>query len=118
MITKQTFSQYIQESKRQLQNAIANTPVTVIEYEVRKYCSLPLGENVVEHQTVSLKPKQRIVVQWKYENAIVPTLDFVKIAGTDVIDETEEQFVSLSSQKFKKWLERNTTEGINYGHKI
>lgn len=114
---KLTFKQYL-ESKKQLHKAIENTPVTIVEYEVCKYCSIVIGETKEESSIVGLRPKQKIIVQWRYDNINNPTPDYVRIVGTTMLDESEEQITYWSGQKLQKWLSRHTREGQNHGNKI
>lgn len=116
MNVKQTFKQYL-EGKEQLRRAVENVPTTIIEYEVRKYCTLVLGENADESTVVQLKPKQKISVKWIYENPLSPTPEYVKIED-GVLTESDEQPVFWSTEKLQKWLIRHTREGVKYGHKI
>jgi hypothetical protein len=113
---KQTFKQYL-EGKEQLRRAIENTPTTITEYEVRKYCTLVVGECSEESVIVQLKPKQKITVKWIYENPVSPTPDYVKFE-TDILTESDQYNVFWSSEKFQKWLIRHTREGVKYGHKV
>lgn len=114
---KLTFKQYL-ESKEQLHKAIANTPITIIEYEVCKYCSIAVGETKDDHQIVGLRPRQKIIVQWRYDNPDNPTPDYIKVIGPNLLEDYEEQQTYWSGQKLQKWLLRHTTEGQNHGNKI
>lgn len=106
---KLTFKQYL-ESKEQLRRAIANTPVTVVEYCVKKYCSLPVGETEEDKQIIGLKPKHRVIVEWKYEDVHNPTPVSIKFIGLQSIDEFEQYSTFWTSQKLNKWLVRHTDE--------
>jgi hypothetical protein len=113
---KQTFKQYL-ESKEQLMRAIENVPVTIVEYEVRKYCTIVVGEDVDSSTVIQLKPKQKIIVKWIYENPLSPSVDHVKIDTGNMLTE-DEHSIFWSSEKLQKWLIRHTREGVNYGHKV
>lgn len=104
-----SFKQYL-ESKLQLRAAIDQTPVSVKQYEVRKYCSIALGETKEESKVFGLKPKQKIVVEWRYDNIEDPTIVHIKFAGVQTLIEGEEHDTFWTSSKFKKWLARHTRE--------
>jgi hypothetical protein len=114
---KLTFKQYV-ESRNQLLKAIENVPVTIIEYEVRKYCTLTLGECAEESVVFNLKPKQKLQVRWMCQNPLLPIPESIKVLNTDVLVEAEEHPTFWNSDKLQKWLIRHTHEGVNYGHKI
>lgn len=114
---KLTFKQYL-ESKEQLLKAIENTPVAVVEYEVKKYCSLALGETEDEKRLVGLKPKQSIIVEWRYASVTNPTPESVRLKGIQEIDEDEKHSTFWSGAKFSKWLARHAKQGEQNGHKV
>lgn len=114
---KLTFKQYM-DSRDQLLKAIDNVPVTVMEYEVRKYCTLAVGDDPDDPINIQLKPKQRLHIRWQCQNPLMPIPEGVKIIASDVISETEEHEIFWSSDKLQKWLIRHTHEGINNGHKL
>lgn len=107
---KLTFKQYL-DSKDQLLRAIENIPVTIVEYEVKKYCSLTLGESEDVKTVVGLKPKQKVVVEWHYIDANNPTPDYVRIVGNKEADEEERHDIFWSGAKLSKWLSRHTLRG-------
>lgn len=103
-----SFKQYL-ESKKQLREAIEQTPVTVIEYEVKKYCSLCIGETKQESRTVGLKPKQQIIIEWRYDQLDDPTPTYIKFNNIKAVDLDEEQHPTYwSGKKLQKWLIRHT----------
>ena len=104
---KLTFKQYL-DSKSQLLKAIENTPVSIVEYEVSNYFTLMLGESDELKTTVSLKPKQRVIVEWHYNNINNPTPESIRLVGVKDIDEDEKHDVFWSSTKLTKWLTRHT----------
>lgn len=104
---KLTFKQYL-DSKDQLLKAIDNTPISIVEYEVQKYCSLTLGENEDAKVVYNLKPKHNIVVEWHYDNVTNPTPDHVRLIGLKETDEDEQHDVFWTSAKLTKWLARHT----------
>lgn len=111
-----TFKQYL-DSKEQLLKAIENTPKAVYEYEVKKYCSLTLGETEEEKRLVGLKPKNRVVVEWRYDSIVDPTPETIRILGPKEIDEDEKFATFWSGSKLAKWLSRHAKQGENNGHK-
>lgn len=109
-----TFKQYL-DSKQQLRQAIENTPVSIVEYEVRKYCSIAVGEAKEDSTLVGLKPKQKVVVEWRYDSMEDPTIVHIKFKDVKQLDEDEEHQMFWTSAKLKKWLARHTKEGQNHG---
>lgn len=104
---KLTFKQYL-DSKDQLLKAIENTPVSIVEYEVKKYCSLTLGEDEDNKVVVGLKPKQKVIVEWHYDNILNPTPNHVRLVGVKDADADEKHDVFWSGTKLTKWLSRHT----------
>lgn len=117
IMDKLTFKQYL-ESKDQLKKAISNTPISIIEYEAYKYCSLSIGETEDEKQSVGIRPKNKILVEWRYDNLDAPTPTAISFEGVKGIDCDEKYATFWSGTKLQKWLSRHTKEGINNGHKI
>lgn len=109
MSNKVTFKQYL-ESKNQLFEAIQKTPIQTNEYKVTKYCKLPIGESKSEKEIVALKPKQSIIVEWKYDDIDNPTILGVKFSGVSAIDESVEHKALWSGHRLQQWLFRNTIE--------
>lgn len=106
---KLTFKQYL-DSKEQLLKAIENTPVSVVEYEVKKYCSLTVGESEDDKSLVGLKPKQKIIIEWRYVSVDNPTPESIKFIGVKDADEDEEYCTFWSGNKLQKWLTRHATK--------
>lgn len=104
-----SFKEYL-DSKRQLRAAIDQTPVSVKRYEVRKYCSIALGETKEDAKLIALKPKQKIVVEWRYDKLENPTVVHVKFIGVQTLNEGEEYQMFWTSSKFNKWLVRHARE--------
>lgn len=107
MMEKLTFKQYL-DSKDQLLKAIENTPVSIVEYEVKKYCSLTIGEDEESKVIVGLKPKQKVIVEWHYTSVDNPTPEYVRLVGLKETDEAEKHDVFWSGVKLTKWLSRHT----------
>ncbi len=114
---KLTFKQYL-DSKEQLLKAIENTPISVVEYEIRKYCNMTIGENETEKELISLKPRNNIIVEWRYDDINNPTPIAVKFKGLKTLDEGEQFPMFWSSSKLQKWLLRHAHQGVNHGHRI
>jgi hypothetical protein len=112
-----TFKQYL-DSKHQLLKAIENTPVAVVEYEVKKYCSLTVGETEEEKTLIGLKPKNKVIVEWRYDSLQDPTPESVRLTGPKEIDEHEKFATFWSGSKLRKWLTRHAKQGENNGTKI
>lgn len=108
---KLTFKQYL-ESKEKLREAVRNTPQRVAEYHVRKYCKLVVGESKEDKEYISLKPKHKILVEWLYADIDNPTIIGIKFDGVKNVDSDEEYDTFWSSERFQKWLLRNTREEI------
>lgn len=109
---KLTFKQYL-DSKEQLRKAITNTPVSVMEYQIKKYCSLPIGETEEDKTLVVLKPKQMVIVEWKYDNIDNPSIESIRFEGVSTIEEDIEHTTYWNSVKMKKWLMRYANAGTN-----
>lgn len=98
------------ESKAQLLDALQRDPIHRATYEVTKYCKIPVGESKETKQYIPLKPKQTIVVEWKYDNTdleITPTplsIDFTFMAENSAHD------VFQTGEKLRKWLTTNAFE--------
>ena len=107
IMNKPTFKQYL-ESKEQLRQAVTLVPIAISEYEVVHYCSLFLGEYEEDKISVSLKPKQKIIVEWQYDSPDTPTPLSIKLSGVDSIDEQEEHQTFWTNVKIQKWLRRHT----------
>lgn len=101
------------DSKRQLIEAIKLTPTTLIEYEIRKYCTLSVGSDADDSQTIALKPKQVLTVEWVYHNPSNPTPAKITLSDKDTLIE---QDMHWSNEKLTKWLMRHAKEGKNLGH--
>lgn len=103
-----SFKQYL-ESKTQLVEAVNSIPKTTKVYNVKKYCSLPIGEREEEKKIIPLKPNQKIIVEWIYNDIDNPEVLNVKFnTATELDDEPQEIF--WPSKKLQKWLMRYTTQ--------
>jgi len=99
-----SFKQFL-DSKEQLLKAINNPPVNVLEYEIRKYCTLYVGDSQETKELISLKPKNKIIIEWLYEDLNDPQPINIQFEGLDYSDE----YVTFwSGTKLNKWLSRHT----------
>lgn len=106
---KLTFKQYL-ESKEQLLKAIENTPISIVEYEVKKYCNILTGESEIDKELVGLKPKNTLVVEWRYDDLYNPTPMSIKFKGVKNLDDSEQFPVFWSGKKLSTWLTRHTNK--------
>lgn len=108
---KLTFKEYM-ESKQQLISAIESCPERTAVYKIRKYCKLPIGEGKEDNQSVVLKPKQKLIVKWKYFKE-TPDATSIQVAdpGNPLAEDEVKTF--WKSERLIKWLSRNTNEEIN-----
>jgi hypothetical protein len=101
-----TFKEYL-ASKERLYEAIKQTPVRVVEYNVQTYCKLPVGPNKEEKEYLSLKPKQVLIVEWLYTDFNNPSPTHVMLK-----DSTHTSSTYWSGKKLEKWLMKNTKERV------
>lgn len=106
MIKHLTFKEYV-ESKQQLIAAVANVPVSIIEYEVYKYCNLTIGDSEDDKMLVALKPKHKVIVEWSYANPLTPVMESMHVEGAG-LDPDADLTTFWSSTKLQKWLIRHT----------
>ena len=104
---KLTFKQYM-ESKARLREAIAETPVAASTYVVKKYCKIRVGETRDMRREVALKPRQRVIVEWRYDDIKDPQPESI------VFDDQspEEHGVYWTGAKLTDWLSKNAVEEI------
>lgn len=112
----QSFKQYI-EGKRQLLQAVENTPTAVLEYEVKKYCSLTVGETEDDKELIGLKPRHKLVVEWRYDDPSAPTPEAIQVIGAKDIDIDDRFNTFWTGSKLQRWLTRHTTQGNNNGYR-
>lgn len=106
---KLQFSEYY-ESKMKLKNAGEDAPRFYVNYEVTKYCKIPLLENIdnTEKEYVPLKPRDSIKILWE-------TCDLEKsipkyISIFDEFDDERRYYFSWNLSKINKWLETTTNK--------
>lgn len=108
---KLTFKEYV-ESKQQLIDAIDSCPERTAVYNIRKYCKLPIGEGKEDNQQIVLKPKQKLIVKWKYFTE-TPNATSIQVADPNNIPSDDTFLTFWKSEKLIKWLNRNTNEETN-----
>jgi hypothetical protein len=106
---KLTFKEYL-ESKERLREAIAVTPKQTIQYTVKKYCKLVVGESKDEKEQINLKPNQKIIVEWLYNDIDNPTPKKIIFEGVCPNIDSEDHSTYWQPQKLQKWLLRNTLQ--------
>jgi len=104
---KMSFSEYL-NSKQVLQQAITESPVQTVSYSVMKYCRIPVGELKEDKQYITLKPKQKVLVEWKYTNYITPEILSLQFENVDDVELDESFDPYWTSQRLQKWLSINT----------
>jgi len=109
MRTNLTFKEYL-ESKEKLREAIKVTPKQTVEYTVYKYCKLVVGESKDEKEQVNLKPNQKIIVEWLYNDIDNPTPLNITFEGVCPDIDSLEYNSYWQPQKLQKWLLKNTRE--------
>lgn len=115
---KLTFKQYLEESKDQLIKAMDSVPVAIHEYEVRKYCTLTVGEDEEEKLSIPLKPKNKLIIEWQYDNVDRPIPLSIKVEGVSYIDEADAFNTFWTNEKLKKWLSVHTKELQSAQHDV
>ena len=112
---KLTFKEYL-ESKKRLLEAISKSPVQRSIYDVNKYCKLSVLEEESDDTKIMLllKPKQRVVVEWKYDDVNNPTPVHIRVEDdkNDSLFENE-YFTNWKGSKLKEWLFKNTSEQLS-----
>lgn len=106
---KLSFKEYL-ASKVQLKEAIMKTPIHTVTYSMNKYCKLPLGETKDKKQYISLKPKNKVIVEWKYEDINAPEIIKIMFEDVENIEESTEFKTFWVSERFQRWLRKNTRE--------
>lgn len=106
-----SFKQYL-DSKAKLYEALERDPVHQAIYEVHKYCRIVVGGLKEDKQYINLKPKQKILVKWRYAK-LDETPDPVSISLPHLCesDHDESSFETFQSgERLMKWLRNNARE--------
>ena len=101
-----TFKEYLQ-SKQKLREAIQAVPHQKKEYLVTKYCKLVVGESKDEKEQISLKPNNKIIVEWLYHDVDAPTAVNITFEGVCNEVDSEDHRTYWQSYKLQRWLLRN-----------
>ena len=104
-----TFREYLR-SKEQLREAVNETPHQKKEYLVTKYCKLVVGESKDNKEQVNLKPNNKVIVEWLYEDMDEPTPVNIRFAGVCEEVDNENHATYWQSYKLQRWLLRNTEQ--------
>lgn len=106
---KITFKEYL-ESKEKLRKAIYESPIRTVTYVVNKYCKLPVGKTKNEKQYIPLKPKHKIIVEWKYDDIDNPDIIGMYFEDVKSIDSDKLFPTFWVNERFQRWLIKNTRE--------
>lgn len=100
------FKQYY-ESKIKLLEAVDSSPRVKLQYKMRKYCKIPLHENVSSDDKIyiSLKPDDVIEILWEYDTPDTPTVRYVKLMEDEKI-----LFPAWNSPKMFNWVMSSARE--------
>ena len=109
MAKKLTFKEYV-ESKERLREAVKSTPQQAVQYTVRNYCKLVVGESKETKEQINLKPNQVITVEWLYEDFENPTPLSITFEGVKTIESDKEFNTSWEGFRLERWLMRNARE--------
>lgn len=109
MEVKLSFKEYL-ASKEKLREAVSKTPQRVATYSVRKYCKLIIGESKEEKSQITLKPNQKITIDWLYEDIDNPTPVSLKFGGVKNVADEDMFNTYWQGAKLLKWLARNARE--------
>ena len=105
---KLTFKDYV-ESKHTLRQAIKESPVQTVAYSIKKYCRIPVGVSKEDKQYIMLKPKQKVLIEWKYDDTTDPDVLSIQFENVDEVEgETFDAF--WTSRRLQKWLSVNARE--------
>ena len=108
---KLTFKDYL-DSKHRLLEAIGTSPIQRSSYDVKKYCKLVVVQ-LGEKQTILLKPKQSVIIEWKYEDINNPTPLSIIVEDPKDLSSAETKYSTRwKGAKLKQWLSKNTAEAI------
>lgn len=111
MAKKLTFKEYV-ESKERLREAVKSTPQQEVQYTVRKYCKLVVGESKETKEQIILKPNQTITVEWLYEDFNNPTPLRIAFEGVHDVEPDKDFSTSWEGFRLERWLMRNAREEL------
>ena len=104
---KLTFKEYV-ESKQRLRRAVSETPIASLTYCIKKYCKIRVGETKDDRSEISLKPNQRVIVEWRYDDINNPEPQTIIFEDQG----PEEYPIYWKGSKLKDWLSKNSIEEI------
>jgi len=104
MSKKLSLKEYL-TSKDCLRAAAQDIPKTVLEYEVKKYCKIPVGYDDSKHQ-INLKPRNKLFIKWLCEEHREPRA--IEITFEDIDGDDINEVPSWNNKKLLKWLVNNT----------
>jgi hypothetical protein len=107
-MSKITFKEYIDLSKKQLIEAASAIPVMRKQYQMVRYQTLNLQINE-ETKPVNLRPSHVIVVDWLFEDANKPTPTTFRLLNEPEFGHSP-LAITNDSAKLVKWLAKNTKE--------
>jgi len=107
-MNKISFKEYV-DSKKKLLEAVKETPIASLTYAVKKYCKIRVGESKEDRKEIALKPRQRIIVEWRYDDINEP--EPVSMILEDV--GPEEYDIYWNGSKLNHWLSKNAIEEID-----
>ena len=104
-----SFKEYL-DSKEQLKEAIARSPIQSHVYQITKYCKLAIDIDGKKTE-VYLKPKQTISVAWSYRDVhdANPTPITVSFHDTTNMDEIDKYNFAWPANKVGTWIDNNTS---------
>ena len=105
---KISFKDYV-NSKKKLLEAVKETPIASLTYAVKKYCKIRVGESRNDRKEIALKPRQKIIVEWRYDDINEP--EPVSIVLDDI--SPEEHDLYWNGSKLNEWLSKNAVEEID-----
>lgn len=113
MKTSLSFKDYL-DSKKVLREAEDKIPVLTKDYESKKYCKFPLlkEKNSDDKKYISLKPKDKLRITWKYYNLENPTPISVNIVKEDIDENDKEYFFTWNENKINSWVNNTLNEYI------
>ena len=109
MDDKLTFKEYL-NSKERLREALQKTPERTGRYAINKYCKIAIGETKDSKEYVNLKPKQRVEVDWLYEDIENPSVQSIRFYDVEGIKDGVEFSILWGHDRLDKWLFKNARE--------
>lgn len=105
-----TFKEYLEISRRELEEAMERTPICTTPYTIKRYCKLMVGESLKSKETIQLKPKHQVEVKWVYENMESPTPVHITFNNVSDIDNDVAFDLYWSGEQLTTWLSKNANK--------